>query len=159
MRGSSSAEMRTQRFQVLTFLGLVADDVTLALLHYPKMNADESRAVNSLTKSLEPAYLSDVFPKSIRRTKAMGDSSARIPRKAAEADVVDSSNDDFKEVLADLRDRLTKVSNRTASRDDLQTLQDFSERLAKITLMLTERFASERGTRDWMPKASDSFVA
>jgi hypothetical protein len=158
MRGPSSAEMRTERFQVLTFLGLVADDVTLAMLHYPNLNSDESRAVSALANSLEPTSISDVFPKSIRRTKAMGDSSA-ILRKAVEADEESSSNDDFKEVLADLRARLTRVSDRTASAEDLQTLQDFSERLAKITLMLTERFASERGARDWMPKASDSFVA
>jgi hypothetical protein len=156
MRGPTSAELRTERFQNLTFLGLVADDVSLALMHYPTLNASESQAVIELTKSLDPS--SDGAPITIRHRKSMGNSSV-ILQEAAEVSAETSTSDDVRKILADLRSRLQKVSDGSASADDIEVLHEFSERLANITLIMTEDFASERGARDWMPKASDSFVA
>jgi len=156
MRGLTSAELRTEKFQNLTFLGLVADDVSLAVMHYPELNSVESQAVVELVMSLEP--LIDASTTSIRCAKSMGDPLA-ILQEAAEANTKSATSDEVRAVLASLRFRLEKVTDKSASADDLAILREFTERLAKITLMLTQSFATERGARDWMPKVSDSFVA
>lgn len=41
MRGVTAEERRADELQGLTFLGLLADDVNLAALHFPNVRASE----------------------------------------------------------------------------------------------------------------------
>lgn len=149
MGSSSPTQERTERLQSLTFLGLLADDVCLATIHYPSLSEREQKALESLKRVLagEPSAHA-IVP----RPKSMSDPFELFEQAIAIAhgeDPGQAASPDFRTLTA----LVDEILQGTADSDALEKLQHFVEMIGQVTLALTERLATEKGIDAWTPKA------
>lgn len=157
MRGVTAEERRSDHLQALTFLGLLADDVNLATIHYPSLSDGEERALSQLAEWIEPTSSTDRRRSPIRRPTYLSDPTELLHQTALLApqksqDLSEPASFDL--LLGSIR----KLLHRTADESELDAVRSFAEFLARVTLVLTEQLESERGSKDWTPAAS-SFSA
>lgn len=151
MRGVTAAERRAERLQSVTYLGLVADDVALAALHYPDMSARERHAVGSLTELLDemtsPRPSGSLFP----RRRSMSDPSA-ILEQTALARVAAEEHHPVN--LDELRAAVVSVRDGTADERSLRLVGLMAEVLSQVTLTLAQDLSSEKDESEWTHPAS-----
>lgn len=158
MRGTTNDERRAERLQSLTFLGLLADDVSLAVIHFPDADAAEKRALTQLAQWFEPSEPSEQRVSPIRRRRSISDPSELLHEAAALAGRTTSDADEAL-TLEFLKAPLQKVLDGSAGRDDLEVVGGFAESLSRVTLALANQLANEGGSDDWMQIALGSSIA
>jgi hypothetical protein len=158
MRGVTADERRADHLQALTFLGLLADDVSLATIHYPSLSEVEERALSQLAEWIEPTFPTDRRRSPIRRPTYLSDPTELLHQTALLAprttpDVSEPASLDL--LLGSVR----KLLDRAADERELGAVRNFAEFLARVTLVLTEQLESEKGANDWTPAASSFSVS
>jgi len=149
MGSITAAEERAERLQSLTFLGLLADDVTLAAIHYPTLSDRESRALRELSKLLSgEADSAKVFP----RPRGMSDP-ITVFEQAVEAAQTEGPGESDTPDFAHLRTLIDGMLKGTADETETRQLQRLADVIGDVTLTLTERVSAERGADDWKLRA------
>jgi hypothetical protein len=158
MKGSTMNDRRTDQLQALTFLGLLADDVSLATIHFPASSDREVRALSQLVSWVDPDQGAERRSSTIRRRKSISDPTTILYQAAAM--VLPSQTADSDGVsLEFLREPLKKLLDKTADKSEVEVVRDFAEILSRVTLMMAEDLAYEKGSIDWTPPASTFSIA
>jgi hypothetical protein len=155
MKGSAHDERRTERLQALMVLGLLADNVALAALHYPEQSTRETDALRSfdqLLDDVEKARPSD------RRTfpprKSMTDPAAMLSHAAYLVGQSVSGTTTSTPDLGSLREPIRQLIAGQADDGAVAAVKAFSQLLGRTTLRLAEEVVQERSTEEWTEKAS-----
>jgi hypothetical protein len=158
MRGSTADERRAEQLQALTFLGLLADDVGLATLHYPELKESEERALAQLVQWIEPAAKVDRRQTSIRRPSYLSDPTELLHQTALIAQQSGGSPASSAS-LESLAGHVRNLLARKALTPEVAAVRSFADLISRVTLVLSEQLANEKGSRDWTPTASSSLIA
>src|SRR5438045_2585956 len=90
MKGPTAEERRTDELQALTFIGLLADELSLATIHYPALKPSEERALSNLAGWIAPASPTNRRESPIRRRKSISDPAELLQHAAVLAQEADS---------------------------------------------------------------------
>lgn len=155
MRGSAFEERRSEKLQSLMVLGLLADDVALATLHYPNLTnreADAVRSLGQLLKDVEQSNPDDrrAFPprKSMTNPAALLSHAVALVDEGVAGEKVAVPN------LGALREPLRMLLVGEADEAATMAVREFCQVLGHATLVMAEGVVHERGSEEWTERAS-----
>jgi hypothetical protein len=160
MRGLTETERRSEQLQALTFVGLMADDVALAVLHYPTLSHKDTEVLDRLLSLITPKPTT-VKRVVIPRAKSMSDPETLLEQAAAltRHPVTEESAEGEETSLPSLVQPLKQVIQKKASETELLWVRMFADTLAQFTFTLADQLAKERVSNDWIPQPSSFFAA
>ena len=150
MRGLTAAEMRSQQLQAFTVVGLLADELALAVLRYPESHERDAQVITELELLLQPEPMIAGRQPVIPRRRSMADATQLLEQAAALSQPKETTpSPDMAALLSLLR----RFHDHNVSDNDVRQVKRFAEALGRVTLTLAERVAAEKGADDWTPRA------